>query len=58
MFSENVRRIAFIISAVTLLLLFTAQAKTASGLVFFRTERQVPPIFSSRVSRMDLSLEL
>ena len=57
MFSENVRRIVFTISAVALVLLFTAQAKTASGLAFCRTERQVPPVLTSSVSRMDISLE-
>ena len=37
-FSENVRRIAFTISAVALVLLFTAQAKTTSGLASERKE--------------------
>ena len=38
-FSENVRRIAFTISAVALVLLFTAQAKTTSGLVWRPNEK-------------------
>ena len=57
MFSENVRGIVFTISAVALVLLFTARAKTASGLAFCRTERQAPPVLTSSVSRMDISLE-
>ena len=38
-FSENVRRIVFTISAVALVLLFTAQAKTTSGLASERKDR-------------------